>query len=224
MLLLASNSPRRKQLIALAGWTFRIAPADIDEVPLPGEPPQNYVLRLAREKAQAAAFQFALDESNGAVIVVAADTTVADGDQILGKPASAAEAEGMLRQLRGRTHQVFTGLAVLRRSDGALLQDVCATDVPMRLYSDAELQAYIASGDPLDKAGAYAIQHPDFRPVERLEGCYPNVMGLPVCRLAPLLAKLGVIPDRRIVAECDPGRVEPCPLYQEAIRAAPLDA
>ena len=114
-----------------------------------------------------------------------------DEGQILGKPADAYEAESMLRRLRGREHQVFTALAVVRRSEGFLALDWCVTDVPMRTYSDEEMCAYIATGDPLDKAGAYAIQHPDFSPVAELQGCFANVMGLPLCHVERTLMQAG---------------------------------
>src|SRR5204863_5653183 len=108
-------------------------------------------------------------------------TTVVDGNDILGKPIDNAEAFAMLTRLRGHTHQVYTGVALLRKSDGLLLKELSVTDVPMRDYSDEEINAYIATGDPLDKAGAYAIQHPQFQPVEHMRGCYASVMGLPLC-------------------------------------------
>ena len=135
-------------------------------------------------------------------IVIAADTTVVDGGQILGKPSNTVEAETMLRRLRGRQHQVFTALAVMRRSDSSLLTDWCVTDVPMRAYSDDEMHAYIATGDPLDKAGAYAIQHPDFKPVTGLQGCFANVMGLPLCHVIRTLEKLGLQTDENIPRAC----------------------
>jgi MAF protein len=133
---------------------------------------------------------------------VAADTTVVDGGQILGKPVDALDAESMLRRLRGREHQVFTALAVIRCSDKSLASDWCVTDVPMRAYSDEEMHAYIATGDPLDKAGAYAIQHPDFKPVTGLKGCFANVMGLPMCHLVRTLAKMGIQTDKNIPQAC----------------------
>lgn len=190
MLILASNSPRRRQLLTLAGWTYQTAPADIDESPLLGEDPCQYVLRLAREKAlvSAAAWRWAPGEVS---FVVAADTTVALEGEILAKPADPSEATQMLLRLRNRTHQVYTGLALLRCSDQALCLDLCATDVHMRAYSRSELDAYVQSGDPLDKAGAYAIQHAGFHPVDGLVGCYANVTGLPVCRLAALMQAWG---------------------------------
>ncbi len=190
MFILASNSPRRKQIIALGGWPFRVQAAEVDERVQPGEAPAAYVLRLAEAKARAALRHVAAAERAQALLI-AADTTVADGAQILGKPADPAQAVQMLTQLRGRTHYVYTGIAALRATDERLLSDCCATETPMRDYSDAEIQAYVDSGDPLDKAGAYAIQHAGFHPVEALRGCYANVVGLPVCHLWRLIQKMG---------------------------------
>ena len=210
-LILASNSPRRKQLLALGGWSFTLAPAEVDERPLPDEAAADYVLRLAQEKARAAA------QSGADGLVLAADTTVVDEGAILGKPADAAEARSMLRQLRGRTHQVYTALAVLRSTDGRLLTDRCVTDVPMRRYSDAEMEAYVGSGDPLDKAGAYAIQHAGFHPVEKLAGCYANVVGLPLCHLARTLRKLDVRPAADIPSACQAALGYRCPVYARVL-------
>ena len=191
-LILASNSPRRKELIQLGRWIFRILPADVDETPLEGEAADRYVLRLAQEKAQAVADQAAPGEW-----IVAADTTVADETLILGKPQDAAEALSMLLGLRGRVHQVYTAVAVFDPHSGRMRTELAATDVPMRSYSRQEVQAYIATGDPFDKAGSYAIQHPEFRPVEALSGCYANVVGLPLCHLARALKSFGwpTVPD-----------------------------
>ncbi len=215
-LVLASNSPRRKQLLRVGGWTFTVMPAEIDERSLPGENPLAYVLRLAESKARMVA-GLAPDEA----LVVAADTTVVDrterGEVILGKPSDAVEAEAMLRRLRGRTHQVYTGLAVFRPADGILLTDWCATAVPMRAYTDAEMQAYIASGDPIDKAGAYAIQHPGFRPVENLDGCYANVMGLPLCHLTRTLGRLGIHPSADVPAGCQALLHYDCPVFNQVL-------
>ena len=177
--ILASNSPRRRQLLALTDLEFSTRPADVDETPLDDEPADEYVKRLAAEKARVVAVQVALDPLviDSDSLVIAADTTVVDGNQILGKPVDNQDAAHMLWQLRGCSHQVYTAIAVLM--NGELLVECCCTDVPMRNYSDAEIQTYIESGDPLDKAGAYAIQHPGFHPVENLQGCYANVVGLP---------------------------------------------
>lgn len=189
MLILASNSPRRQQLLALSGWLFQVIPANVDEQRVVGEPPQDYVARLAKEKAQAVARL-----APAGSLIVAADTTVVVGGAILGKPVDQAEAISMLRLLRGRAHQVYTGLAVLRPEDDALLTDWCVTEVLMRDYGEAEMLAYVASGDPLDKAGAYAIQHDRFKPVAGLQGCYTNIVGLPMCHLTRLLEQLEIYP------------------------------
>lgn len=211
MILLASNSPRRKQLLALAGWPYRIQPADVDETPLPGEPAEAYVLRLAESKARAAAGS----AEDG--LVLAADTTVVDAGAILGKPNDADQARAMLWQLRGRTHQVLTALAVLQSHTDRLLTDVCATDVPMRAYTEAEIEAYVASGDPLDKAGAYAIQHAGFHPVESLAGCYANVVGLPLCHLVRTLRKLGLLPRADLPQACQAALGYQCPIYEQIL-------
>ncbi len=190
MLILASNSPRRKQLITAAGWAFRVLPSQIDERPLPKESPGDYVLRLAREKAWTSFLQLSEAERTGN-LVLAADTAVVDNEAILGKPATSAEAETMLRLLRGRTHQVFTALALFDTETLKWYQDLCVTQVTLRAYTDNEIIDYIASGDPFDKAGGYAIQHSAFRPVAKLQGCAANVMGLPVCHLNRLMEKCG---------------------------------
>jgi MAF protein len=212
MLVLASNSPRRRQLLSLGGWTFRVQPADVDETPQAGEDPRSYVERLAIEKARVVLAQSAPEE-----VVVAADTTVADGNQILGKPIGLLEAWEMLRQLRGRSHQVYTGIALQRRIDGLEMSDVCQTVVPMRHYSDAEIEAYIATGDPFDKAGAYAIQHRGFNPVPALAGCYANVMGMPLCHLARMLRKTGIAPQGDLARACEVALDYECVVYKDIL-------
>ena len=216
MLILASESPRRKQLLELGKWDFSVVAAPVNEHIQPGEFPEDYVRRLAESKAHATMTligQSFLDDC----VIIAADTAVVDinhrdigqrskneptNNEILGKPSDATEAERMLRRLRGRVHKVLTGLSLLRPRDGFSLSDIIITDVPMRSYSDEEIMAYIASGDPLDKAGAYAIQHTGFRPVDRLRGCYANVMGLPLCHLAQMLAYFDVCPVTDIAQSC----------------------
>ena len=207
-LLLASNSPRRKQLLALGGWTFTTAPADIDESIQPGEAPREYVLRLAEAKARTSA-----KHAQDGQVVVGSDTSVIIDGDILGKPADFAEAESMLKRLRGRTHQVFTGIAVFSPADGKLATDLCITDVPMREYSDDEISAYVATGDPLDKAGAYAIQHPGFQPVAGMSGCFSSVMGLPHCHLARLLREFDVFPSADLPGNCQVFLKYQCPVY-----------
>lgn len=213
-LILASNSPRRRQLLSLTGWTFAIRPVDIDERPQPGEPPADYVRRLAESKARAAG-----EQARPGEIILAADTTVADGDEILGKPSGAAEARQMLRRLGGRRHSVFTAIGVSDFHNQHTLVDVCQTRVWMRSYTENEIEDYIASGDPFDKAGAYAIQHPGFQPVERIEGCYACVVGLPVCRVVRTLAQFGLHPLADVTSAC-PAALEthsPCLVYERAL-------
>jgi MAF protein len=192
---------------------FNVSVPNVDETPIPGETPAEYVLRLARSKAQATAHLAHRDQ-----IVIAADTTVVDGNTILGKPADLSEATAMLQQLRGRTHQVYTGLAVLRVADHTLLSDLCITDVPMRAYTDEEIEAYVQSGDPLDKAGAYAIQHPGFQPVESMSGCYASVMGLPLCHLIRLLRQWDLQPMTDLPKNCQTFLNYSCPVSQRILR------
>jgi MAF protein len=212
-LVLASNSPRRRQLLALAGWPFSVSAADVDESQHPqGESPADYVLRLAETKARAVA-------GDSDQIVLAADTTVVDGMDILGKPQDNAEAVAMLTRLRGHTHQVYTGVALLRLSDGRLLKDLCVTDVPMRNYSDEEIDAYVQTGDPLDKAGAYAIQHPGFRPVAEINGCYANVMGLPMCHVIRMMRNVNLQPNTDVFAGCETLlEYRRCPVSEAIVR------
>lgn len=207
-LVLASSSPRRKQLLALGGVPFEVLAADINEDPLPGEEPKNYVARLAREKAQAAAARLAGRHA----VVIAADSTVVHAGRILGKPADAAEARAILRSLRGQRHVAYTAISVLRTRDGAQLDDLAETPVPMRNYTDAEIEAYIATGDPLDKAGAYAIQHPGFQPVASMTGCRANVVGLPLCHLKRTLAKWDLTFETDVPSACQAHLNYACPV------------
>lgn len=214
ILVLASTSPRRRQLLALSGWPFVTLPADIDESTRLGEAPGAYALRLAEEKARAASA--AADQTYPGALVLASDTTVVDGTSILGKPTGPEDAVQMLRRLRGRTHQVYTAVAVLRPQGGELAADLCVTDVQMREYADEEISAYVASGDPLDKAGAYAVQHPGFHPVASIRGCYPSVMGLPVCRVVRLIGSFGIPPATDLTQDCLTRLDAPCRVYQAA--------
>ncbi|MDI6768623.1 MAG: Maf family protein [Anaerolineales bacterium] len=208
LLVLASNSPRRRELLALTGWPFSVMPADVDEDLRPAETPREYVLRLAQSKARAGA-----KHAGEAEFILAADTTVVNGKDTLGKPKNAAEAIEMLTTLRGHSHQVYTGIALLRLKDGRMLTDVCVTDVPMREYSHEEIVAYVATGDPLDKAGAYAIQHPKFQPVENLSGCYASVMGLPLCYLTRNMQTFGVAPAADVPGNCQSMLNYICPIF-----------
>ena len=193
MLILASASPRRRELLTQAGLTFVVEPAHVDEAPLPEEPAAAYVQRLAVEKAQAVCALHRHDAEP--VTVLAADTAVVipqshGADIILGKPESAAEAARMLGLLSGRTHAVMTGLAAVSSAPGAaLVADVEITQVTMNLIGPEEIEAYTRTGEPLDKAGAYAIQGYAARWIPRIEGDYFNVVGLPIARVVSLLAE-----------------------------------
>jgi nucleoside triphosphate pyrophosphatase len=194
-LLLASTSPRRRQIIELLGLPFivSIPPADEDmaQERFRGSV-EEMAQWLAKHKAAAA---LKLPEADGR-LVITADTTVLLAGHILGKPRNESHARELLLSLRGRWHYVITGIAVSCKIDGKhkILGASCITPVLMRRYSEAEIDAYIASGDPLDKAGAYGIQHPSFQPTERIDGCYCNVVGLPLCTLVELLSEFNVYP------------------------------
>ena len=218
-LILASNSPRRRQLLALGGWDFSVLVADIDESQLPGETPDEYVLRLAEAKARKSA-----EKADDNEVVIAADTTVVDAGEVLGKPLDEQEAVRMLKRLCGHTHQVYTGLALLRVSDGYTLSDLSVTNVLMRDYSDEEIDAYVQTGDPLDKAGAYAIQHPLFQPVESLDGCFASVMGLPLCRLTFLLQQFDIALEPSVGIRCQAELQYDCPISKEILRREPANS
>lgn len=192
---LASNSPRRRQLFSLGGWDFTVIAADVDETPFENESPREYVIRLAQAKASAIQ-----DRAESEAVIIGSDTTVVDGNEILGKPIDEMDARRMLKQLRGRTHQVYTGIAVLYPAN--MLTDLSIIDVPMRDYSDEEIEAYIQTGDPMDKAGAYAIQHPGFQPVHVLDGCYAGVMGLPMCHVLRTLKQCGITTIADVPSAC----------------------
>ena len=187
-MILASQSPRRIELMREAGYEFRVIPADIDETPHEGEGPIELVGRLARDKALAVA----RDAAETGELVVAADTIVAVGDEVLGKPADGADARRMLRDLSGRTHQVATGVCLALAGIGAEpVSFVDVTDVTFYPLTDAEIDAYVASGEPLDKAGAYGIQGTGGRMlVKKIDGDFYTVVGLPIARVARAIAEL----------------------------------
>lgn len=194
-LILASASPRRRGLLARLGLAYDVQPADVDEAPLHAEPPRALALRLARSKAARVAAR------SPDAIVVAADTVVAMGRTLYGKPDDAEDAARMLRELAGRRHRVITAVAVARGGD--LRSGCLTTTVTMRPLAEEEIAAYVASGDPLDKAGAYAVQNEQFRPVAALRGCRCNVVGFPIGLVAALLREAGV--------EVPAGPAEACP-------------
>jgi nucleoside triphosphate pyrophosphatase len=197
MLVLASASPRRSELLTQAGYRFRAHPAHISEDPLPGEDPIAYVTRLAREKAEAVFCELTAGDSKdlgrdneSQVAVLGADTTVILDNMILGKPADSADAARMLRLLSGRTHRVMTGVAVVTADGTEVAAEVTA--VRFLTLSDAEIADYVGSGEPMDKAGAYAIQGRAARWIPRIEGCYFNVVGLPLALVSSMLGAAGL--------------------------------
>ena len=199
MLVLASASPRRRELLTQAGFSFQVQAAHIPEDPYPNEDPIVYVVRLARQKAQAVFDQLSASTANppetaaGAadnlveepLVVLGADTTVTLDNHILGKPEDAADAARMLRLLSGRTHRVITGVAVVTAKFTEVAAEVTA--VRFLTLSDDEIAAYIATSEPMDKAGAYAIQGRAARWIPRIEGDYFNVVGLPIALVSSLL-------------------------------------
>jgi septum formation protein len=219
LIVLASGSPRRQELLKSLGLSFHVVTpslpststpgrTSVDETPLPGETPAALVQRLSRLKAETVAAHLDwlapslssyLTKTKGQIVIIAADTEVALGRRILGKPGNPAEAVAMLKQLRQQSHQVYSGLtAALLAADrtGRFVTRLHQSTVWMRPYTDAEIAAYVASGDPLDKAGAYGIQNQTFAPVLRLEGCFASVMGLPLGELAAAFQELGLsLPD-----------------------------
>jgi septum formation protein len=181
MLVLASRSPRRQEILSNAGIPFTVRPAGIDETALPGEDPRGHVLRLAREKA------YAVDAHDGEV-VLGADTVVVIDGEILGKPADALDASRMLERLAGREHEVMTGVCL--RSALGIRNAAAVTRVRFVPLSDGDIRAYVDSGEPMDKAGAYAIQGLAGKFIDRIEGCYFNVVGLPVALVWKMLREL----------------------------------
>ncbi|MEO5895646.1 MAG: Maf family protein [Vicinamibacterales bacterium] len=185
-LILASASPRRAELLASAGFAFDVIPAEVPETPAPGESAADYTLRVAREKARAVAAT--LDGQDA--VILAADTEVVADRRILGKPANASEAAEMLRLLSGSDHDVLT--AVVIRAGERELADVVWTRVRFTLLSKQDIAWYVASGEPMGKAGAYGIQGLGARFIDRIEGSWSNVVGLPIHRVAELLKSLAV--------------------------------
>ena len=206
-ILLASASPRRRELLSLLGLPFSVVVADVDETNSDGESPQAMVQRLSRTKALAVAARYPH------ALIIAADTTVAlDGDS-LGKPADAIKAAAMLLALRGRPHHVYSGLTVAQGDQ--TVTGLAESKVWMRDYSEKEIARYVSSGDPLDKAGAYAVQHAGFHPAERVEGCFASIMGLPLCHLARMLARLGVTVPVDVPAACRAHTSFACQIFGE---------
>jgi MAF protein len=214
-ILLASNSPRRQQLLSWTGWQFITCPVPVDETPFAGEKPDDYVRRLAESKGRAALAQ--ATQAGQDIFVLSADTIVLDGGELLGKPRHAAEATAMLVRLRGHVHQVLTALAVFAPPDWRLYTDLCVANVPMRVYGNAEIAGYVASRDPLDKAGAYSIQNPGFHPVIDFNGCFACVVGLPLCHLLRTLFKAGLDAPVDVPGACQANLEYLCPVTQKIL-------
>lgn len=199
-LILASASPRRRELLTQAGFTFEVATADIPEVRQPGEDAIRFVTRLASEKAEAVVA--AIPELPAAGLVLGADTVVVVDDEILGKPQNERDAARMLRLLSGRTHQVITGVSLMRgpqvrAASGQITMHQSAAEVTFVRFttlSDQEIEEYVATGEPLDKAGAYAIQGRAGRWVPRIQGCYFNVVGLPLALVSSMIEGMQLSP------------------------------
>jgi len=192
----------------LTGLDVEVTAADVDEQRLPNENPREMTRRLALAKARALAGEGGL--------ILGADTIVVDGDDVLGKPSDSDDARRMLEALRGRSHQVITSIAFYNPDTGAELIDTCESNVPMRQYSDTDLDRYLASRNPMDKAGAYGIQDKEFMPVDvdQMKDCYANVMGLPLCHIA---RNLPLAPLADVPAACQSHTGYQCPIYSDVL-------
>ena len=187
-IILASASPRRRELLEQIGLSFQIIPSLVEEKELPGESPDAHVVRLSLEKAS----EVAVRDKTTARWIIGSDTIVLCDNRILGKPADAIQATSMLRLLSGREHRVLSGFAVIDKESGQQRAEAVSTKVKFRQLTDEEIARYIATGEPMDKAGAYAIQGLGVCFVAGIEGSYTNVVGLPLCRLTLALKELGV--------------------------------
>ncbi len=186
-IILASASPRRQELIGRLIPDFKVMTDDSPEEVIMGERPEETVKRLAKQKAENVAKEITDD-----AVVIAADTMVALDGQVLGKPCDEKEAYNMLKMLSGNTHQVYTGVAVIDTKSGRIINEYETTGVKFRTLLDDEIKAYIKSGEPMDKAGAYGIQELGALFIQGIEGDYFNVVGLPLCRLGRILKEMGI--------------------------------
>ncbi len=211
-IILASRSARRHELLSLLGIPFEVMAPEVQEDAVGGEGADDMALRLARLKAQAVA---TIEPTK---VIVAADTVVLLGDRVMGKPTEAAAASAMLHALRERKHQVMSGLAIYDPSTRSVTDEAVETLVWMREYRDEEIAEYIARGEPFDKAGGYAIQDPIFNPVKRIEGCYANVMGLPLCHLFVSLEKIGIVLPTSPWRACESYTGRPCAVAARVLK------
>lgn len=214
-LILASGSPRRRQLLSLLGIPFVVKSADVDESHVYGEPPTELVLRVSQAKA------LAIGDGRPDELVVAADTIVVLDADVLGKPSDPEDARQMLERLRGRGHMVYSGVTVWHPTTRRMVSQLGESLVWMRSYGDDEIDAYVESRDPMDKAGAYAIQHAVFDPVARLEGCWLNVVGLPLCHLGRALAQFGVQVPANVPGACQAFSQYECTVSAETVGLGP---
>ena len=186
-LVLASASPRRQAFLRTLGLPLHLHPADVDEAPLPAEDPADMTVRLATLKAETARASLSVDRLDAPALLLGLDTTVVQAGAILGKPGNATEAVHFLRRLRTGPHQVFTGYCLINLRTGGRRTGVHGSNLAMRSYTNTEIDAYVRTGDPFDKAGGYALQDPTFNPVACLDGCAASVMGMPMHDLLHLL-------------------------------------
>lgn len=217
--ILASRSPRRQMLLRNLIGQFLVFESEIEEIVQAGEEPEVYVIRIAQEKALSAGRKVVksnLDE----MVVIAADTVVVDGDTLLGKPRDTDQAKKILEQLRGKTHKVLSGITVFQPSSQQLHSELATSAVTMRDYSDQEILDYINSGDPFDKAGAYAIQNEIFNPAPDFNGCYANVMGLPLCHLKRLMTTVELDVGNGIADRCQASIDYHCPVFTQILSGA----
>lgn len=210
-LILASSSPRRRELFALLGLPFHAVAADVDETSGEDEPPADVAVRLALSKARTVAARFPQ------ALIVGCDTVVALDGRTLGKPHDEVEARTILTSLRGCDHVVCSGVAMI--GGGRVVTVLAETTVTMRDYANDEMEEYIASGDPFDKAGAYAVQHPTFQPVARWDGCYANVMGLPLCHVVRTLRDRHITPLADVPSACQTATGQQCLIFPTVLEA-----
>ena len=212
-LILASGSPRRRQLLPLLGLPFIVKAVDVEEQALDGEPPTEMVLRLSQAKA------LAVRDVRPDTLVVAADTVVVLNGQVMGKPVDPDDATRMLQLLRGRSHVVYSGVSLWHHARRRMVCQLAESLVWMRDYTDAEIATYVESGDPMDKAGAYAIQHPEFDPVSWVDGCWLSVVGLPLCHLGRALAEFGIDVPANVPGACQAFGQHECAISSEILGA-----
>ena len=208
---LASNSPRRREMLKWADWSLNLAASNVDESLLNGEIAEDYVRRLAMTKSAV------LKDVPEKDFIISADTIVVMDGEILGKPTSAAHAFSILAALRGRSHWVMTAVAVRKGGQKEMKVELCRTEVRMRNYSDGEIEKYIESGDPMDKAGAYAIQNSNFHPADKFCGCMASVMGMPLCHLERTLRMFREYQSTDWPATCQFKLKYNCPITQRVM-------